>query len=150
MTLTIPMAPRPAIGQANHPRLTLADAVTIIAAAQQSAVAMNARVTIAVVDPRGDLIAIERLPGANAGSVDVTVGKAMVAAIYGRPSGTLTGRATAPTSLGLNEATGGRLRFLQGGVPVVRGGLLIGAVAAGGGTSQQDETIATDGAAAIP
>jgi uncharacterized protein GlcG (DUF336 family) len=51
----------------------------------------------------------------------------------------------------LNEAAGGRLRFLQGGVPVVRGALLIGAVAVGGGTSQQqDEAIATDGIAAIP
>jgi uncharacterized protein GlcG (DUF336 family) len=139
---------RSTLGQ-EHTRLTLADAKAIIAAAQQSAGAMNARVSIAVVDPRGDLIALERMPGASAASVDATIGKAMVSAIYLRPSGQLAGRATAPTNVALNEATGNRLRFLQGGVPVVRSGLLLGAVAAGGATSQQDEAIATDGAAAI-
>ena len=143
-------SPRPTFSQSDHSRLTLADATAIIAAAQRSATAMNARVSIAVVDPRGDLVAVERMPGASGASVDITIGKAMVSAIFYRPSGALAGRATAPTNVALNEAAGGRLRFLQGAVPVVRGGLLLGAVAVGGGTSQtQDEAIATDGAAAI-
>ena len=145
------VAPRSTSGQANRTKLTLADATAIIAAAQKSAAAMNARVSIVVVDNRGDLIAVERMPGATGTSVDITIGKAMVSAIYLRPSGQLAGRANAPTNVALNEGAGGRLRFLQGGVPIVRGGLLLGAVAIGGGTSQQqDEAIASDGAAAIP
>ncbi len=71
--------------------------------------------------------------------------------LHGITSGLLAGRgATNPTNVALNEATGGRLRFIAGGVPVVRGGLLLGAVAAGGGTSEQDEMIAAEGAPAIP
>jgi uncharacterized protein GlcG (DUF336 family) len=90
------------------------------------------------------------MPGASGNSVDMTIGKAMVSAIYYRPSGALAGRANAPTNAALNDAAGGRLRFLQGAVPVVRGGLLLGAVAVGGGTTQQqDEAIANDGAATI-
>jgi uncharacterized protein GlcG (DUF336 family) len=145
------VSPRLVTGQANRVRLTLGDAQAIVAAAQRSAAAMDVRVSIAVVDPRGDLIAIERMSGANAASADTTIGKAMVSAIFMRPSGLLAARgATNPTNAALNEATGGRLRFIAGGVPVVRGGLLLGAVAAGGGTSQQDEKIATEGAAAVP
>jgi uncharacterized protein GlcG (DUF336 family) len=129
--------------------ITLDDAKRVIEAAQRTAGTLNVRVSIAVVDARGDLVAVERLPGAGAASADTTIGKAMVTAIYGRPSGTLTGRATAPTSQGLNDATGNRLRFLQGGVPLIRNGQIIGAVAAGGATSQQDEDIAKSGAAAL-
>ena len=142
----------PAIAQAGRTRLTLADATAIINAAQQSAAAKKVRVTIVVVDPRGDVIALERVPGASAASVDASIGKAMLSAVFMRPSGTFTGGATNPGSpiTALHEASGGRLTFLPGGLPVVRGGRLIGAVAVGGATPQQDEAIATDGAAAIP
>jgi len=139
-----------ALAQSSVPRITLGDAKRVIETAQRTATALNVRVSIAVVDAGGDLVAVERLPGAGAASADTTIGKAMVTAIYGRPSGTLTGRATASTSQGLNDATGNRLRFLQGGVPLIRNGQIIGAVAAGGATSQQDEDIAKSGAAAIP
>ncbi len=59
------VSPRLLTGQANRVRLTFADAQASIAAAQRSAAAMDVRVSIAVVDPRGDLIAIERMTGAN-------------------------------------------------------------------------------------
>ena len=47
------------------------------------------------------------------------------------------------------ESTGGRLRFSPGAVPIVRRGVLIGAVAVDGARAE-DEAIAKDGAAAIP
>lgn len=122
----------------------------MIAAAQRSAEAMNVQATVAVVDARGDLIALERLPGAAGASVDTTLGKAMVSAIFMRPSGSFAGGSNPASPIAaVNEASGGRLRFLPGGVPIVRSGTLVGAVAAGGGTSQQDEIIAADGAAAV-
>jgi uncharacterized protein GlcG (DUF336 family) len=145
------MSPAPVTGQTAPMRLTLADARAIIVAAQRSAAAMNVRVSVAVVDSRGDLIVLERLPGADPASIDTTIGKAMVSAIFLRPSGTFTGGGNPASPVtAVNEATGGRLSFLPGGVPIVRSGVLIGAVAAGGATSQQDESIAADGAAAIP
>jgi glc operon protein GlcG len=136
--------------QAPSPRLTLADAEKIIAAVQSRATEMNLRVSIAVVDVRGDLIALARMPGAGANTPDTAIGKAMMSAIYGQPSGALVQRATSPVTQGLNDASGGRLRFIQGGVPVVRGGFTVGAVAASGASSQQDEEISRSGLSAAP
>jgi uncharacterized protein GlcG (DUF336 family) len=39
----------------------------------------------------------------------------------------------------LNDASGGRLRFFQGGLPIVRGGFTVGAFASSGAAAQQDE-----------
>lgn len=127
--------------QAPANRLTLADALTIINAGQQAAADNRLRVSIAVVDVRGDLIAVVRMPGAGAATPDTAIGKAMLSAIYGQPSAALVQRSTSPITQGLNEATGGRFRFLQGAVPIVRGGFTVGAAAASGATAQQDEDI---------
>jgi uncharacterized protein GlcG (DUF336 family) len=152
ITLTLLVSPVPANGQTAQARMTLADAGAIIAAAERSAALKNVKVSVAVVDSRGDLIALERQPGASGATIDATIGKAMLSAIYLRPSGTFSGASTNPASpiTAVNEATGGRLRFTPGGVPIVRRGVLIGAVAVDGATSQHDEAIANDGAAAIP
>jgi uncharacterized protein GlcG (DUF336 family) len=150
ITLALLGSSAPANGQAAHARLTLADAQAIIAAAQRSAAEKKVQVSIAVVDSRGDLIALERQSGASGATVDATIGKAMLSAIFLRPSGTFNA-ATNPASpiTAVNEATGGRLKFAPGGVPVVRRSALIGAVAVDGAPSH-DEAIANDGAAAIP
>ena len=150
-TAAVLSAPSQAAAQAAAKRLNLSDARAIIAAAQKSAAAKNLLVTVVVTDYRGDVIALERQPGANAESVDGAIGKAMLSAIFLRPSGTFreTTNSGSPITA-VNESTGGRLRFGAGGVPIVRGGVLIGAVAVGGATPQQDEAIANDGAAAIP
>ena len=125
--------------------LSLADAKKMIEAAQKTATDMNLRVSIAVVDARGDLIALGRMPGAGAATPDTAIGKAMLSVVYGQPSAALVQRATSPITQAFNDATGGRLRFLQGAVPIVRNGVIVGAVAASGATSQQDEDIAKSG-----
>lgn len=135
--------------QGAPPRLTLAEAQKIIDAAHKAAADMNLRLTVVVVDARGDLIALGRMPGAGANTPDTAIGKAMMSAIYGQPSAALVGRATNPGTQTLNDATGGRLRFLQGAVPIIRGGFLVGAVAGSGATSVQDEQAAMAGLAAL-
>src|SRR5262245_15901510 len=90
-------------------RLTLAEAQKIIDTAHKAAADMNLRLSIAVVDARGDLIALGRMPGAGAGTTDTAIGKAMLSAIYGQPSAALVGRATNPATQGLNEASGGQI-----------------------------------------
>ena len=141
--------PSPVRAQAAPVRLTLAEAQKLIDAAHRSAADGNLRLSIAVVDARGDLIALGRMPGAGAGTVDTAIGKAMMSAIYGQPSAALAARATNPATQALNDASGGRLRFLQGAVPVVRGGFVVGAVGASGATAQQDEQAAAAALAAI-
>ncbi len=125
--------------QTGPQRLTLSEAQAIIVAAQRDAASKNLRLSIAVVDGRGDLIAATRMPDARSTTMDTAIGKAMGAAIFGRPSADLTARANSPLYQNMNEATGGRLRFFQGAVPIIRGGYTVGAVGASGASSQADE-----------
>jgi len=129
----------PAITAQDTPRVTLQDALTLIDMAQKEATAKNYRLSFAVVDQRGDLIAVARMPGAGAATPDTAIGKAMLSAIYGQPSAALVARQTNPVTQAMNESTGGRFRFLQGALPIVRGGFTVGAIAASGASSQQDE-----------
>ncbi len=120
-------------------RLTLSEAQAIIQAAQSDAARRNLRLSIAVVDGRGDLIAATRMPNARPTTMDTAIGKAMGAAIFGRPSGDLAANSGSPLYQNMNDATGGRLRFFQGALPIVRNGYTVGAVGASGASSQDDE-----------
>ncbi len=133
---------RPTIVTAQAPAssgVTLQEALTLIDAAQKEAAAKNYRLSFAVVDGRGDLIALARMPGAGAATPDTAIGKAMASAVYGQPSAALVQWQSFPFTQALNEASGGRFRFLQGALPIVRGGVTVGAIAASGASSQQDE-----------
>lgn len=126
--------------------LSLAAAKKIAAAAEAAAKAKNARVVIAVVDDGGNLLVLERLDDTQVASVDVGIGKARTAAIFRRPSREFeeqvkNGRIAA---LSLPGATP-----LQGGVPILVDGKVIGAIGVSGETPSQDEEIALAGASAI-
>ena len=132
-------APMGLAAQAGPQWITLSEAQAIITAAQSDAVSRNLRLSIAVVDGRGDLIAATRMPNARPTTMDTAIGKAMGAAIFGRPSAELAATPTTPLYQKLNAASGGRLRFFQGAVPIVRDGYTVGAVGASGASSQADE-----------
>jgi glc operon protein GlcG len=126
--------------------LSLAAARKIIAAAEAEAMARGVGVVIVVVDSSGTIIELARMDTAQVASVNVGIGKARTAAIYRRPSRDFeeqirTGRIAA---LALADATP-----LQGGVPVVVDGRVVGAVGVSGDTPQVDEAIAIAGAAAV-
>ena len=125
--------------------LTLSAAKKIAAAAEAEAVKRGATVVIAIVDDGGHLILLERLDDTQVASVDVAIGKARTAAIFRRPSKVFEdqiheGRVAA---LALPGATP-----LQGGVPIIVDGKVIGAIGVSGNTPQEDEDIAKAGAAA--
>jgi glc operon protein GlcG len=87
---------------------------------------------------------LERLDDMQVASVEVGIGKARTAAIFRRPSKVFEdqvrdGRVAA---LALPGATP-----LQGGVPIVFEGKVIGAIGVSGNTPQEDEDIAKAGAA---
>jgi glc operon protein GlcG len=126
--------------------LSLAAARRIIAAAELAAKARGVGVVTVVVDEAGHLIQLSRMDSAQVASVDVGIGKARTAAIYRRPSRVFeeqirNGRVAA---LALAGATP-----LQGGVPVLIDGVVVGAVGVSGDTPQVDEEIAIAGADAL-
>jgi glc operon protein GlcG len=124
--------------------LTLSVAKKIAEAAEAEAKKRGSTVVIAVVDDGGYLLVLHRLDDTQVASVDVGIGKARTAAIFRRPSKVFedqvkSGRVAA---LALPGATP-----LQGGVPILYEGKVIGAIGVSGNTPQEDEEIAMTGAA---
>ena len=123
--------------------ITLAAAQRIAAAAAGEAARNHAAVVIAVVGAGGQLILLERMENGLPASVNVAIGKARTAALFGRPTGDFEkliadGRRTMTA---LPDFTP-----LQGGVPLVRDGRVVGAVGVSGVTAAKDEEIALIGA----
>src|SRR5215813_7187156 len=129
--------------------LTLAEAEQILAAAKAKVMAMGVKMSISVVDPRGDLITMCRTDGASWRTPPISRAKAVAAACFGRASGELTENALSPVFRGLMAMEGGHMIPGQGALPVYRDGELLGAVGGSGGTAQQDEDAARAGIDAI-
>ena len=129
--------------------LTLTEANQIVQAAMASARAMNIRISVAVCDAGGRLMAFNRMDGAIWGSVYGSQGKAIASAGFARPSGELAERAGTPIIQGIVTAEGGHMIPSQGAVPIIRNGVVDGACGVGGGTAQQDEDCARAGVAKL-
>lgn len=126
--------------------LNLEGAKKIAAAAEAEARKNNWNVVIAIVDDGGHLLFLQRIDGTQTGSIDVAIGKARTAAAFKRPTKVFDELAkTRPsiTSISPNAV------LLEGGVPVVAGGQVVGAVGVSGVTSQQDAQVAEAGIAAL-
>jgi glc operon protein GlcG len=126
--------------------LTLEAAKTIVAAAEAEAIKRGSTVVIVVVDDGGHVLLLERLNNTQVASVDVGIGKARTAAIFRRPSKDFEDqiRNGRTASLVLPGATP-----LQGGVPLLVDGQVVGAIGVSGNTPQDDEDIAKAGAAVV-
>ena len=121
--------------------LSLEAANKIIAGAIIEAKANNWAVDIAIVDEGGHLLSFQRMDGASIGAIDAAIGKARTSSIYRRPTKALEEAAkTRPAIVTLPNSV-----QLQGGVPIIVNGVIVGAVGVGGVTSQQDEQIAEAG-----
>jgi uncharacterized protein GlcG (DUF336 family) len=129
--------------------LTLVDANRIVQAAIDKARELNIKISVAVCDAGGRLVAFNRMDGAIWASVYGCQGKAIASVAFGRPSGQLAERAGTPIVQGIAAAEGGHMIPSQGAVPIIRSGALEGACGVGGGTAQQDEDCAKAGAAKL-
>ncbi len=121
------------------PALNLEEAERILAAAKAKVQEMGVRLSVSVVDPRGDLIAMFRTDGASWRTPLISRGKAVAAACFGMSSKDLEERSGMPFMQGFMAMQGGHMIPGQGALPVFRDGELIGAVGGSGGTGQQDE-----------
>lgn len=127
--------------------LELADVKAVAAAAEAEALKNSWAVSIAVVDAGGHLLWLQRLDGAAPISAHIAPAKANTAALGRRESRVYEemingGRAAFLSAPDLNG-------MLEGGVPIVKDGLCLGAVGVSGVTSAQDAQIARAGIAAL-
>jgi glc operon protein GlcG len=129
--------------------LTLDEANRVIHGALAKAKELNIKVSVAVCDAGGRLVAFQRMDNTIWASSYGSQGKAVASAAFARPSGLLTERADSPTYRGIAAAEGGHMIMGQGGMPILRDGVLLGACGVGGGTSQQDEDCAKAGVACL-
>jgi glc operon protein GlcG len=119
--------------------ITLEGAKKAMAAAEAEAQKNNWAVAIAILDAGANLILFQKLDGTQLGSVNIAIGKAKTAVNFKRPTKALE-----------EMIAGGRQVFLavegitplQGGLPVMADGKLIGAVGVSGVMSSQDEQVA--------
>ena len=125
--------------------LTLKDAEQILAAAKAKVMEMGAKMSVSVVDPRGDLICMFRTDGASWRTPPISRAKAVAAACFGRASGELTDNAMSPVFRGLMAMESGHMIPGKGALPVYRDGEVIGAVGGSGGTAEEDEEAARAG-----
>src|SRR5579875_2609068 len=129
--------------------LTLADARTALDAAEAKDAELGLKVSIAVVDPHGDLVGAARLDGASYFTPEIARGKAMVSAMFRQPSEAVAERGPTPIGQRLNVLHNGALIFHQGAVPVTKGDAVVGAIGVSGALPQQDQEIAQAGASAV-
>lgn len=125
--------------------ISLAEAEVILAAAKAKVLEMGVKMSISVVDARGDLITMMRTDGASWRTPPISRAKAVAASCFGRASGELTENALAPVFRGLMAMEGGHMIPGQGALPVFKDGELVGAVGGSGGTAQEDEDAARAG-----
>lgn len=127
--------------------LTIAGAQAIVAAAVEKAAALSVPQCIAVVDDGGHLLAFARMDGARIGSISIAQTKAVSAATRKRPTADEAG-GDALTAIRLALAAE-RVTNLSGGIPLVVGGDVVGAVGVSSGTLDEDTQVARAGADAL-
>jgi glc operon protein GlcG len=124
--------------------ITQAGARMVAEAVGAAAAARDVAPVISVVDAGGALVYLHRPDSAQVASVDVTTDKARTAAIYRRPSRDFEEQAAngRPSALHLARAVP-----LQGGMPIVVDGEVVGAVGVSGASSaDEDQELAVIGA----
>jgi len=127
--------------------ITLERATVAINAAVAEAKKRDWKLNVAVVDSGGNLVAFQRMDGAQLGSIQVSEHKARAAVTFRRETKAWE---TAIQTNGLNYVmTLDGVIASRGGIPLVEGGRIIGGIGCSGGTGSQDEAACKAGVAAL-
>lgn len=125
--------------------INLAAAKKVAAAAAAKATEMKLNMVIAVVDTGGHLVYLERADVVQWGSVQVAVHKANASVQYKRATLALENAVKSS----VNYLTLDGISAIEGGVPIIEDGKIIGSIGTSGGSSAQDGQVASAGAAVI-
>ncbi len=104
------------------------------------------KLNVAVMDSGGNLVAFARMDGAQLASIAISEHKARVAVKFRRETKAIEGGVQSGLNylLTLDDVIASR-----GGIPLIEGGKIIGAIGCSGGTGSQDEVVCKAGAATI-
>ena len=128
--------------------ISLDTAKKVAARALAEAAKNNWAETVAIVDPGGSLVYFERMDNTNNASANISIGKARTAALFKRPSKAFQD-ALAVGGVGLRVLRLKDAMPLEGGVPLIESGKVIGAIGVSGDAADRDSQCANAGAEAL-
>jgi uncharacterized protein GlcG (DUF336 family) len=130
------------------PPITLDHAKKAMAAAEAKATQNNWNVAISIVDSGGHAVMLQRLDGTQLASIRIAEGKARTAVEFRRPTKALED-VIAGGGAGLRYFTVRDVNLMEGGVPIVVDGKIVGGIGVSGVDSRNDAQIAQAGADAV-
>ena len=146
--LAVAPAPRAQAPAAYGAPVSLEDAKKAAAPAIAEAVKNHWSMAVAIVDPSGNLVYYEKMDDTQLGSANFAIDKARSAALFKRPTKVFQdGLAAGGDGLRLLKVAGAVP--VEGGIPLVLAGKIVGAIGVSGGASAQDGQCAKAGADAI-
>lgn len=119
--------------------INLEQAKTIVAAAEEAARTRNFTMAFAVVEPSGELVLFQKMDGTQYGSELIAREKARTAARFKRSTKAFSESIASGRNSVLSLPG---VIAVEGGVPIIIGGRIVGAIGVSGGTSDQDGEIA--------
>lgn len=128
--------------------ITLDEAKRVMAAAEKEAAAQGWPMVIAIADTAGQLVILTRHDQAQKGSVVVAQQKAETSALFRRPTKGFQ-EAIAGGGAGLRVLAMTNVLPLEGGLPIVKDGFVIGGIGVSGMASDQDAVVAQAGLKAL-
>lgn len=130
--------------------ITLNDARAVIAAAEKKAEEIGQPMNIAVADSGGNLVAHVRMDNAWRGSIDISIKKAWTSRAFDIATKDLAQHSQSGNQFfGIHASNDGKVMIFAGGIPLKRGGKVVGAIGVSGGSGDQDHTVAEAGAASF-
>ena len=130
--------------------VTLADAKRMIEAGEKKAAELGQPMNIAVADAGGNIVAHVRMDGAWIGSIDISQKKAYTSRAFDIATKDLAEHAQSGNQFfGIHASNNGKIMIFAGGVPLKKGGQVVGAVGVSGGSGEQDHAVAETAATAF-
>ena len=128
----------------------LEDARRVIGAAEKKAAEIGQPMNIAVADEGGNIVAHVRMDDAWIGSIDIAIKKAFTSRAFEIETRELAKHTQSGGQFfGIHVSNDGKVMIFAGGIPLKRGGKVIGAIGVSGGSGDQDQAVALAGAEAF-
>jgi uncharacterized protein GlcG (DUF336 family) len=129
--------------------LTLEQALKVLDGARTKAKALNIRCAFVVLDAGAEVVALQKMDGARFTAAEFARRKAFTALNWARPTHETAERFQPMEFQVLLTLADPRIMFNKGGVPIMSGGQVIGAIGTSGGSGDQDLQCSEAGVAAL-